>query len=487
MAITEILPTSAFQLNIEGLVSSVMAVEQQPLAGLQSDQRSLSLRSATLSDLKSALSALRSKAQVLTQAGTLSPFVGKSVSSSNAVVATATATSSAVAGVHTLSVTQLAKSSTVVSKQLASTGTDVVTAEGAGAKSVKVTFDGTDPTTSGTAVTVNVTVNAGDTNSAILTNLATAINSDATLGAKVSAAVVNDTSGTSRLVLTGKQTGVANKVRVADAGGTLLSTVQLNSEIASSGTAGGYLFADGLLDAKFKLDGLDMTRSSNSVSDVLAGVTINLLGSSTSDVTLMVSPDKSSIRASVQGFLDAYNKALTFLRARIGIQVDATTSGGNSTQVNSVVRGPLADEVAYAALASSLRSDVGSLVSSAQIGNPGLLAEVGITAASDGTLSISDATKFDRAIETKLSGLSDLFASSAGVSTRLIARLDGFVKTGGLIDGGLSTVASKVQNINRQIATLQDRLSKREATLRKQLLDLQKALSALSAQRFILA
>jgi flagellar hook-associated protein 2 len=125
-------------------------------------------------------------------------------------------------------------------------------------------------------------------------------------------------------------------------------------------------------------------------------------------------------------------------------------------------------------------------VSGVQAGNPALLAEVGITAASNGTLSISDTTTFDSAIDTKLSGVIDLFASSGGVSTRLVARLDGFVNTGGLIDGSLSTVTSKVSSINQQIATLQNRLDGREATLRKQLVGLQKALSVLSGQRFIL-
>lgn len=488
MAITEILPVSSFKLNFEGLVTSVMAVERRPLTSLQADQNRLSLRSATFSDLKSTLSALRSKAQTLTQAGTLSPFQAKAVSSSNTAVATATASPSALAAVHTLSVSQLAKLSTVVSKQLTSSATDVVTTEGAGTKSVKITYDGTDPATSGTAVTVNVTLTAGDTNNTILTNLATALNNNSTLGSKVSASVVSDSSSTVRLVLASKATGLANKVRVADAtgGGTLLTTIQLNSEVASSGTAGGYLFADTALDAKFKLDGLDITRSSNSPSDVLTGVTISLLSVSTSDVTLTVSADKSSVKASVQAFLDAYNKALKFLRDRTLVKVSTTTSGAGSTRVNSVTRGALAGEATYVTLQSNLRSDVGSSVSSVQSGNPALLADVGITAASDGTLAISDTTKFDSAIETKLTGLIDLFASTNGVATRLITRLDGFINTGGLLDGSLSVVTSKVDNINKQIATMQDRLARREAALRKQLSELQKALSALSGQRFIL-
>lgn len=484
MAFIEILPASAFKLNIDALVSSILAVEQRPLIRLQASQNSLSLKSATLSDLKSSLSTVRSKAQTLVQTGSLSPFQAKAVTSSNTAVATATASSSALSGVHALSVTQLAKASTVVSKQLTLTGTDVVTTEGAGTKSFAVTFDGTDPATSGTAVAVSVTVGAGDTNNTILTNLATAINNNATLGAKVNASVVSDTSGTARLVLASKQTGLANKVRVADAagGGTLLGTIQLNSETASVGTAGGFLFADSTLDAKFTLDGLAITRSSNSVSDALTGVTINLLGVSTSDATLTVGADKTSIKASVQAFIDAYNSAIKFLKERTAITVSATTSAG-STQVNSVVKGRLAGELTYTNLLSNLRLDVSNRVSTVLAGNPASLADVGITVASDGTLSISDSAKFDSAISGNPAGVTDLFASSNGVATRLISRLDGFVNTGGFIDGSVRTVTSRVSDLNRQITALQARLSRREAAVRKQLASLQDALAALSGQR----
>ena len=486
MGITEILPASVFQLNVDVFVASGMVAERRPLSGLITSQKALTLRSATFTDLKSALSALRSKAQALTQAGTLSPFQAKAVSSSSATVATATASTSALPALHTLSVTQLAKLSTIVSQQLTGSATDVVTAEGAGSKSVKITYDGTDPATSGTAVTVNVELTGGDTNSTILTNLATAINNDSTLGAKVSASVVNDTATTARLVLTSKLTGQANKVRVADSTGTLLSNLGLNSEIASAGTAGGFLFADSVLDAKFTLDGLAITRSSNTVSDVLTGVTINLLGLSASDATLTVSADKTAMKASVQAFLDAYNKALKFLQERTRVKASAGTSATGSTEVTSVIRGQLSGDAMYGSLMTNIRSDATSSVSSVLIGNPGLLADVGIKAASDGTLSIGDTTKFDSTIETKLSGLTDLFASASGVATRLITRMDGFVNSGGLIDGSLSTVTSKTQNINQQIARMEARLVIREAALRKQLTNLQKTLLALSSQRFIL-
>jgi len=482
MSLTEAVGAGAFQLNTEALVASVIALETRPVTAAEDVKKTLSLKSSALTDLRSSLSALRSKAQALTQTGATSPFQAKTVSASEVTVATATASPSAAAAVHTLSVSQIAKLSTVVSKQLLTgTATDVVTAEGAGAKSVKITYDGTDPAISGTAIAVNVTLTAGDTNATILANLAAAINNDSTLGAKVSASIVGDTATTARLVLSSKLTGLANKVRAADTTGTLLNTIGLNSEGASVGTGGGFLFADTILDATFKLDGLAITRSSNSVSDVLTGVTINLQGLSTSDETLTVSSDKTSMKASIQAFLDAYNKALVFVRDRTKV----SSVGAASQGVETEVKGLLARDITYVSLVSHLKSDVGSSVSSVVLGNPALLSDVGITADKGGTLSISNTTKFDSAVNTKLSGLADLFASTNGVATRLITRLDGFVNNDGMIDSTVSATALRTKNIDQQIDRLKKRLAIRETALRKQMDKMQSVLFALSAQRFL--
>ena len=97
--------------DITGLVAQLISLDRQsgPISVYQSEQNDLTLRSATLTDLRTNLSALNTQVQSLMQAGSLSPFQAKAVTSSNTGVTTATATMSALGGTHTLFVTQLAK------------------------------------------------------------------------------------------------------------------------------------------------------------------------------------------------------------------------------------------------------------------------------------------------------------------------------------------------------------------------------------------
>jgi hypothetical protein len=116
--------------DVRALVSQLVDLERSagPIAMYQTERNALSLRSATLTDLRSALSALEREATAVAQPGSLSPFASKMVTSSLPSVVTATASASAAGGTHTLVVTQLAKRSTLVSNQLAHEGADLVDA-----------------------------------------------------------------------------------------------------------------------------------------------------------------------------------------------------------------------------------------------------------------------------------------------------------------------------------------------------------------------
>ena len=461
--------------DINGLVAQLMALERSrgPLALYQNDRQALTLRSATLTDLRASLSALNTQAQALTQAGTLSPFLAKSVTSSSTTVAVATASASAAAGTHTLLVTQLAKQSTVVSDQLAQVGTDVSAAVGAGTQQIRVTV-------AGTSTDVDVAVAAGETNATVLSNAAAAINAS---GAAVTASVVADSSSTSRLVIASKSTGSANAVTLADVSGTLLGSTGTSSGVASSGTAGGFLYAAAALDATFTLDGLSITRGSNTVTDALTGVTLNLVGTGASSLSLTVGADQTAIKAKVQGFLDSYNTLVKFLKERTGTKVDITAGAGGVTQVDAVKRGILAGEPTYSNLLTSLRADAGGRITTAASGGPASLSEIGITAAADGTLSITDATKFADTLNAAAEKVAALFNSADGLATRMVARAAGFVNTGGVVDGSLSAVTARLQSVNLAIKRQEDLLKVKEAGLRQQYIALQRVLAGLLGQQ----
>ncbi|HSB73566.1 MAG TPA: flagellar filament capping protein FliD [Candidatus Methylomirabilis sp.] len=467
--------------DIQGLVAQLIGLErsQGPIALYQKQQQDLTLRSASLTDLRTNLGALNSQVQSLMQPGSLSPFQAKAVASSDTGVVTATATASALGGTHTLFVTQLAKQAKVVSNQLVQTDTGVAAAVGGGDQTFRITVAGVD-------TDVTVTVGVGDTNNTILSNMATAINDSE---AEVTASVVTDTSSTARLVITSNKTGSADAVTLSDVTGTLLASTGTNSGTAYSGSSGGYLYAVAELDAVFTLDGLTITRGSNTAADVLGGLTLSLLAtqsSGTTPVTLSVGPDQAAIQAKVQGFLDAYNTTIKYLKERTGTTATTTTSASGLTEVGDVRRGILEDLPAFLGLVMNLRADVGGRISTAALGGPASLPEIGITAASDGTLSISDATKFKDALTKNPEGVTTLFSSADGIASRVSARLAGFIQAGGTLDTSVDSVTSQISSLNSLISEQEDLLKIKQEMLLKQYTALLDVVARLNTQQDML-
>jgi flagellar hook-associated protein 2 len=465
--------------DIDGYVSQLIELDRSsgPIKVYTEEKQELTQRNATLTDLQTNLIAVNTQAQALLQPGSLSPFSLQSAVSSNTAVATATAGTGALAGTHTLLVTQLAKQSRMVSDQVTRTGGEILAAAGEGERSFRLTLDGT-------TTEVAVTLAAGDDNNAILTKMATAINSS---DAAVTATVVKDSDTTARLVLTSDETGKTNAITLEDATGGLLAATGTRSGVAASGTAGGYLTAVADLDAAFTLDGLQMTRGTNLVTDALTGVSLTLLAVQSSGATplsLSVGPDQTAIKAKVQSFLDSYNTAVRFLRERTGVQVGTDTTTG---EVTSVSRGTLSGDASYQGLLMNLRSDVGGRIGTGAAGGPVGLPEIGIAVAADGTLSFGDAAKFSDALTKDAGAVAALFNSTDGLAVRVSNRLQSFVQTGGILDGSLASASARMSGLTTAIQVQEQQLKLKAEGLRRQYLSLQEIISQMNEQQSVLA
>ncbi|MCL4538661.1 MAG: flagellar filament capping protein FliD, partial [Bacteroidetes bacterium] len=362
---------------------------------------------------------------------------------------TATAKATATPGTHSILVTQLAKNDTLVSSQLTQSGTDISTATGAGTFTFGVTVDGT-------TTNVNVNVTAGDTNSTVFANIASAVNS---AGIGVTASVVNDTSTTARLVFQSTNSGSANAISVADVTGNLAASVGwtstvISSRTASTSTGAGFVNSSvNSLDANFTLDGIQIVRGSNTVNDVLTGVTLSLAAvqqPTDNPVTLTIGADTSSIQSTVNSFISAYNSAISALNQNIN---DTTTTASDGS--TSVSRAPLAGDVTFMNLQMSLQDIVMGQVTSAQSGNPNNLSSIGITLGNDGTLSISDQTKFTDALNSNPNAVIDLFNSSDGVAVQLDNLLSQFTQPGGVMDQKINGAQDQVSAMSNQIQSMQ--------------------------------
>jgi flagellar hook-associated protein 2 len=373
-------------------------------------------------------------------------------------------------GSHTLLVTRLARADRILSSSVDRTATGIVDAQGAGDKTLQVTVNG---------VTTDVTVSlvAGDTNDTVLSKVASALNSS---GAKVSASVVAVTPTTSRLVLTGAATGSANAVSLQDTSGTLLDAIGLTDSVVSSrtiatSTTGGYQTADATtLDSTFTFDGVDIVRGTNTVNDVVTGLTLELKApqlATDTPVTLVIGSDKENIRERVEKFITAYNEALAIITSKTAVD----PANG--------VREILAGDSGFRSLRYNFRGIMGGSVSGVLTGNPSLLSQIGIKAAADGSLSIADTTKFDDAVATNAAGVSDLFASTSGVAVRLRDMVDGFTSGTGVIERSRDTLSSQVKYLTDRITRGDAQITKKADRFREEYARVQSTLIVLSQQQ----
>lgn len=459
---TPTLTTNASSMSgVDQLVQMYIQSVSQPVTNLQNQQSQVNSLISIYKSLKSKLSDFQSQASSLASVGTLSPLSAKSATSSNTSLLTATAQSTAASATHSLLVTQLAKNDTLVSNQFSQTGTDISGA-GTGAMQFSVTVDGT-------TTNVSVNVNSGDTNSTVLANIASAVNN---ANAGVTASVVNDTSTTARLVFQSTNSGSANAISVADVTGTLAANVGWSSSVisgrtASTGTTGGFVnTSTASLDANFTLDGIPIVRSSNTVNDVLTGVTLNLAGTqqpTDNPVTLTIGADTSSIQTTVKNFISAYNTAINYLNQNIN---DVTSTASDGTQ--TVTRGALAGDVTAMNLQMGLQNILMGQITSAQSGSPSSLSSIGITLADDGTLSISDSTKFTDAVTSNPNGVMALFNSSNGVAVQLNTLLTQYVHPGGVMDQEINGAQDQVTAMSNQIQAMQANINIQADAVRQQ-------------------
>jgi len=400
--------------------------------------------------------------QNITTIGSDAGLIAYDVGSSDPSVVTATATSSATVGSHSLLVTQLAQTDMVLTSTVNASGTSIADTEGAGTKTIQVTVNGV-------TTNVNVDIAAGDSNSTVLSNLAKAINS---ADSSVSASVLSVNGTDDRLVINGKSTGSQGAISLGDVSGTLLSTLGLGAGVvsartASTSTTGGFSHTDvSALNAEFQFDGIDFVKDSNTISNIIPGLSIQLTGTQSATdtpVSLTVGLDKSNIQSVLQSFISQYNDVLSTVVSKTS--VDPTTH----------VRQIFAGDVSFLNLRMQLQSIMGGSVSSVATGNPSTLSQIGISIASDGSLSISDPSTLTAVAGTDGSPLTDLFTSAKGFATQLQTLVNGFTNITGIL-------ASDTQSTNDQLSSLSDRITQQNTIINAKAAHYQDELARLQAE-----
>ncbi|MGE5584895.1 MAG: flagellar filament capping protein FliD [Bacillota bacterium] len=458
--------------ELDELVKKYMEIESRPVADLKAAREALTSRAAMFRDLNSSLLALNNASDDLIPEDLTSLYDARTAVSSSPDVIAASATASASMATYGIFVERLASYDVVVSNTFTSTGTEISQVSGEGTKTFTLTAGGT-------SWNIAVQVVAGQDNATVLANIAAAINASAA-NVAVSAAVVSEQTGTSRLVITAKSTGSASAIALTEAGGTdnIFSASGTSSSVQSSGTTGGYLAARDTLDAKFTLNGLAFVRASNEVSDAISGVTLTLKrAQATGDapVNVEVKRDTSALKAKIESFISSYNSTIKYLNNKTLVDPDAG------------IRGDLAGDAVYLELKVKMNRVVQGRVDGLAYPDPTRLYDIGITLDSAGNLVLSDEAKLDAALSDRPEAVRDLFTSATGVAVKMRDLMDPFVKElTGIIARQQQSITNQINRIDSRVKDLEERLAIREKALRSEFSSLITAMQLMSAQSALL-
>jgi flagellar hook-associated protein 2 len=359
-------------LDVDGLVSSLMSIERQPLANLQSKQTSFNSKLSAFGTLKSAVSTFQTA--VKNVSGDALAALTATSSKTETIGVSTVKGSGAAAGTYAIEVSKLAQSDKLVSSGVAPGATF-----SAAGSSMAISIGGK---------TTNLALTDGS-----LASLSSAINK---ANAGVTATVLND--GTSdRLVITGNDTGTANGVSIAATGSLAQFATGAGSTMTKSQTA---------QNAEMTIDGIAVSKPSNTVTDAIKGVTLNLAQTNVgSPVKISLAKDNTAVTASINAFVDAYNTLAT--------AVNKQTAYNATTKSAAVLNG----DAGARSILTGIRAELGKAVGGAS----GLktLSDIGIAFQRDGTLKLEKPDKLKSALETNFEGVSSLFSAEDGVGTRL--------------------------------------------------------------------
>ena len=394
-------------LDVNSIVSQLMAVEQQPITILDAQTASYQAKLTGFGTLTSSMSQFQSSISVLSN---VANFQGVTASAANATVATVSATAAATPGTYSLEVSKLAQvqkmaavgqasdtaaiSNGVISFDFGTiTGTSVAGTYGTG-----TTF-----TSSGSGIK-NVTI---DSTNNSLAGIRDAINA-ANVG--VTATIVND-GGTSpyRLSLTALATGKSSsmKISVADdaaGGSTALSTLLTQDPAGTQG----FSETQAAQNAEFSVDGIAVSKASNTVSDVIPGVTLNLATTNAGSPTnVSVARDTASALNAVNAFVKAYNN------------INQTLKDASAYDPTTKAAASLNGENTVLTMQTQLRNVLTKPVAGGA-GTLSLLSQVGVTIQKDGSMAV-DSTKLQAALTSNFSSFAGLFAAAGSSSDSLVA------------------------------------------------------------------
>ena len=440
-------------IDVAAIVEQLMTVENRPLDKIQTQ---IEQKKLVISDLGTIKSKVATFQDALTLFQTPSTFNNSLASSSDATIVSATASNGAVKGNHSVTVTSLATATrNTVTGYTSSTASATVDATNGFAITVAGTTYNTNgnKTVSG-VVTANAVTVLGASPS--ITDLKNWING---LGVNVSASVV-ETSGSSNwaLMIQGTQTGTTNAVSFTGLTGVPATLTDTSVTAAAN--------------ASFIVNGTTFSRASNTVTDVIDGLTLSLNKASGTAQTISVGKGIDVSSDAINTLIKAYNEVMSTHKSM-------TANSANSDKPGNFAKSP-----ATLSFINQIKDSFAKGISYTANGTLTTmsLSTLGIDLQLDGTAKFNSAS-FATA---SAAGLRDTLAlgvtmgyvsSTSNLNTFLTAQ----VKTGGALSSQITSETTAVQDLTKRKDNLQIRLNSIKTNLVSQYSSLNALLYQLSS------
>lgn len=417
-------------LPLQELLKDLRTSESKVLDTISNRQKTEQNRLSAYGTIKSAVETLQTSAANLAKPETF----GAMKATVNGDGLSASVDNTAIAGNYSVKVNTLATAQSLVTSGAASR----TTAIGTGGQ---VSF------TLGDGTTKSLDLTGGDTS---INGIIAAINGDESLG--LQATVINDGDPTNpyRLMLTSTTTGEnAAVTKIEVQGNTDLANL-LNFQQGVSGT----VTEQAATNAEININGVDITSQTNTIEDVIEGVTLTL---NTADpaktINLSVSRDDSAASKAITNFVNAYNALQGTVRS--------LTSFNTESQKGSVLTGD--------AMARRVQEQVrGILNVSSSDGNIRSLSDLGIEFNyQNGELTLDNA-KLSEALKNNLGDATNFLQGTGGVTERMAQITGDLLGSNGPINSATNGATNTINELKRQYEVTSQRIDERMATYQKQ-------------------
>jgi flagellar hook-associated protein 2 len=383
-------------LDLSGIVDSLVSAERAPA------ESRLNLKEQRLTTELSAFGVLRSSLALfqnsLSDLKSSSNFDTKSISQSDSSIFSTTVTNTADVSQYSVEVTSLAGAHALATGPAAGFS-NITDSVGAGTMTIKFGTTATGPyafTADTTKATQTIDVSAANNNTT-LSGLRDYIN-DGDYG--VNASIVNDGSGF-RMVLTSENTGAKNSMEITvsgDTDGNDTDNIGLSRFAFNSAAQVSAIQTTEAKDAALLVNGLSITRDTNTVFGAIDGVTLNLLKAETGTlVSLDVTENNTKVKQSIGGFVQGYNDLVS--------RIDSLTDFSPGSDSNGILIGDFTVRSISNQLRNVLSRPVDGLA-----GDIRSLSDIGISTNVDGTISINE-TKLDEVLASDPTRVQSLFTA----------------------------------------------------------------------------